>query len=327
MKLTEITKQLNNDLQEFERFLILPHVMADGDAIGSCLAMASCLESLGKETLILMEEKVPYIYTFMIGSSKIEIYDENKSYDYQVCIVLDTGDTSRLGTRIDLFKGMRTYNIDHHITNDSFADFNYINTQACSTAEIVYDILKEDQRSLDFHIAQALYVGIATDTGGFRYQNTSAKAFQIAAELCQYGISIETISDWVFERTNMNKLFLMKKAISNISLYFDNKVAVIKLKKEDYDDVQVSDEDFEGLVNIAKNIEGVQVGIFIRERVRVSLVKASLRSNTDKIDVSKIAAKFGGGGHSRAAGIASELQIEELLAGILKTLESSFPNT
>ncbi|MFA5341884.1 MAG: bifunctional oligoribonuclease/PAP phosphatase NrnA [Clostridia bacterium] len=327
MMLTKIAKQLNDDIGKFEKFLILPHVMADGDAVGCCIAMTRFLKSRGKKALMLMEEKIPYIYSFMQNAADIEIFSTDKKYDYDVCLAIDTGDINRLGKRKDLFKQHISYNIDHHKTNDEYAMYNYVNEDVSSSGEIIYDLFKKISAEIDHDIAQAIYVAIATDTGGFRYQNTNKKSFKIVAELMDYGINIEKISEWVFERTNMNKLHLFETTIQNIKFHCNNKVAVSTLKTNEYMHLDVTDEDFEGLVNIVKNIEGVDIGVFLRERPDKKEVKGSLRSNTDSVDVSLIAQLHGGGGHARAAGLVSEKTIDEIYSGIIKSLKEVYKCT
>ena len=325
MKLTKIANQLNKDIESNNSFLIFPHVMADGDAVGCCIAMARYLVSLGKKAVVLMEEKIPYIYSFMQNSADIRIYSQESEYNnYDVYIAIDTGDINRLGKRKAIFENKLSYNIDHHKTNNGYAKYNHVNEDVSSSGEIIYDLLSLLKAQIDHDIAQAIYVAISTDTGGFRYQNTNKKCFEISSELMNYGINIEKISEWIFERTNLTKLYLFQRTIQNIKLHCNNKVAVSTLRTEEYLNLDVNDEDFEGLVNIVKNIEGVDVGVFLRERPNKKEVKGSLRSNTDKVDVSKVAQLNGGGGHARAAGLISEKSINEVYENIISNLNELF---
>lgn len=324
MKLSKIAKQLNEDIKKYDSFLVLPHIMADGDTIGCCIAMARYITSRGKKALMLLEEKIPYIYSFMEDSCDMEVYVHDKEYNFDVCIVLDTADINRLGRRKSLLENKVSYNIDHHKTNDGYAIFNFINSDVSSVGEIMYDLFGNMKATLDHDIAQAIYVAIATDTGGFRYQNTNKNCFIISAQLMDYGINVEKISEWVFERTSMNKLYLYKNTIKNIKLFFNNKVAISTLKREEYIHLDVADEDFEGLVNVVKNIEGVEIGVFLRERNSEREVKGSLRSNTDDIDVSVIAKAFGGGGHARAAGLSAYMTLDQVYDGIIQKLNEVY---
>lgn len=327
MMLTKIAHQLTKDIQDYNKFIVLPHVMADGDAVGCCIAVSRYLKSLGKQAIILMEDKLPYIYSFMQESTDIEIFSMDKEYDFDICIAIDTGDIERLGKRRKLFDSGITYNIDHHKTNNSYALYNYVNDDVSSSGEIIYNLFKLMNVELDHDIAQALYVAISTDTGGFRYQNTSKTCFSIAADLMDYGLDIENISDWIFERTSMNKLHLYEATIKNIKFHCGNKVAVSTLRSQEYEHLDVTDEDFEGLVNIVKNIEGVDVGVFLRERSGNTQVKGSLRSNTNNIDVSLIAMQNGGGGHARAAGLATNKTLDEVYQNIINNLKEFYTCT
>ena len=189
MKLSKIAKQLNEDIKKYDSFLVLPHIMADGDTIGCCIAMARYITSRGKKALMLLEEKIPYIYSFMEDSCDMEVYVPDKEYNFDVCIVLDTADINRLGRRKSLLENKVSYNIDHHKTNDGYAMFNFINSDVSSVGEIMYDLFGNMKATLDHDIAQAIYVAIATDTGGFRYQNTNKNSFIISAQLMDYGIN------------------------------------------------------------------------------------------------------------------------------------------
>jgi phosphoesterase RecJ-like protein len=198
MKLSKIAKQLNKDIKKYDSFLILPHIMADGDTIGCCIAMARYITSRGKKALMLLEEKIPYIYSFMEDSCDMEVYVPDKEYNFDVCIVLDTADINRLGRRKSFLKNKVSYNIDHHKTNDGYAMYNFINADVSSVGEIIYDLFTKMKASIDHDIAQAIYVAIATDTGGFRYQNTNKNCFIISSRLMDYDINVEKISEWVF---------------------------------------------------------------------------------------------------------------------------------
>jgi phosphoesterase RecJ-like protein len=254
----------------------------------------------------------------------MEVHVPDKEYNFDVCIVLDTADINRLGRRKSFLKNKVSYNIDHHKTNDGYAMYNFINADVSSVGEIIYDLFTKMKASIDHDIAQAIYVAIATDTGGFRYQNTNKNCFIISSRLMDYDINVEKISEWVFERTSMNKLYLFKNTIKNIKLYFDNRVAISVLRREEYMHLDVADEDFEGLVNVVKNIEGVEVGVFLRERNSDREVKGSLRSNTDEIDVSVIAKTFGGGGHARAAGLSCNMTLDQVYDGMIEKLNEVY---
>ncbi|MFA7673817.1 MAG: bifunctional oligoribonuclease/PAP phosphatase NrnA [Clostridia bacterium] len=323
MKLAEIANQLNSDIKKNNRFILFPHVMADGDAVGCCIALAKYLQVIKKDVIILMEEKIPSVYMFMNEGIDIQIYDESKKYEYEVCIALDTGDINRLGKRQGIYLSSITYNIDHHKTNNEYGLYNYIDCDASSVGEILFYLMKQMGVRIDHDMAQGIYVAISTDTGGFRYQNTNKKCFEISAELMDTGIDIQKISEWVFEKTNLKKLRLYESTIQNIKIYFNGKVALSSIRYDEYKSLDVTDEDFEGLVNIVKNIDGVDVGVFVRDRDNGE-VKVNLRSNVDMVDVSLIACENNGGGHTRAAGFVSTKSTGEVCKLIMKSLEKYY---
>jgi phosphoesterase RecJ-like protein len=216
-----------------------------------------------------------------------------------------------------------TYNIDHHKTNNEYGLYNHINSDASSVGEILFYLLKKMNAHIDHDIAQGIYVAISTDTGGFRYQNTNRRCFEISAELMDIGIDIPKISEWVFEKTNMKKLRLYESTIQNIKIYFNGKVALSSIRYDEYKSLDVTDEDFEGLVNIVKNIDGVDVGVFVRDRDNGE-VKVNLRSNVEMVDVSLIAMENNGGGHSRAAGFISKKSSGEVCKIIIRSLEKYY---
>lgn len=323
MKLAEIANQLNSDIKKYSKFILFPHVMADGDAVGCCIAMAKYLSSIKKDVIILMEERIPSIYMFMNDGIDIQIYDDSQKYECEVCIALDTGDINRLGTRKDIYLSSLTYNIDHHKTNNEYGLYNYIDGDASSVGEILFYMFKKMGVRIDHDMAQGIYVAVSTDTGGFRYKNTNKNCFMISAELMDTGIDIQKISEWVFEKTNMKKLRLYESTIQNIKIYFNGKVAMSSIRYDEYKSLDVTDEDFEGLVNIVKNIDGVDVGVFVRDRDNGE-VKVNIRSNVDMIDVSLIAHENNGGGHARAAGFVSEKSTGEVCKLLIKSLEKYY---
>ncbi|MFO7636431.1 MAG: bifunctional oligoribonuclease/PAP phosphatase NrnA [Clostridia bacterium] len=284
-----------------ETINILPHVSADGDAYGACVAFSLYLQGLGKKVRLVAEEIYPDIYQFICERDFFEVFDENKDYAADLNIAMDTGDMSRLGKRKTFFFQAESVNIDHHKTNSSFADFNFIDVAASSTGEIVYEILSRSGAIIDKDIATCIYVAIATDTGGFRYQNTTIRSFEIASDLVKKGIEISDISRRIFESITLDKTKLMCIAINNLSLHKKGHLAMISLRKEHFESLSITEDMFEGLVNIARNIKNVKVAALVREN-GANEIKVNLRSNDDIYDVAKVAQEYKGGGHGRAAG-------------------------
>ncbi len=298
---------------------IFPHVSADGDAIGSSLALAMALKKAGKDVVVYMEENIPAVYRFLPGTELTRFYDPSDEI-MDINLALDTGDVDRLGTRGEaFFKAPCTINIDHHVTNTKFALLNHVDEVSASTGEIVYTLLKKLKLSIDTDMATCLYTAVATDTGGFKYSNTTAETHRIASELVSTGIDIAELSQRIFDNTTYPKLKLTQKAIELLEFYENNRLAVVALSRADLLSMGASDEDCDGIVNIGRSVEGVEVSLLVKEK-NAEEVRVNLRSK-NYVDVSEVAAAFGGGGHKRAAGCTVNgtlQQVRELLIEAVK---------
>jgi len=315
--------EIANLIKASDKIAILPHLAADGDALGSALALALAVHSLGKETLIVLEEEPPSTFDFLPWSGLYEVYSGYIARNFKTAIAVDCGDIERLGRRKEIFeKAGETVNIDHHNTNTSFASYNYVDAKSSATAEIIYRLLMMLNVEPDSKIALSLYVAITTDTGGFRYSNTTADTHMIAAKLIETGIDIADVGKRVFDTTSYEKVKLTGEAIRSIELHEGGKVAVITLVSSKFIETGAKDEDTEGIINIARNIKGVEVAAMLRE-LNTGEIKVNLRSNA-YFDVSQIAFLNSGGGHKRAAGYTVKDTLEnaknKLLEDIRKAL-------
>jgi phosphoesterase RecJ-like protein len=321
-----ITDNIINTLKYAEDIAILPHISADGDALGSSLALGLALNKIGKEVVVYLEEEVPNIYRFLPGLQLIRIYNFETQGSFRkkhdVIVAIDTGDMDRLGARTDIFNGGRiTVNIDHHFTNSEFAFLNLVKSSASAVGEIIYEIIRNMNISLDADISTCLYVAIITDTGGFRFSNTTALTHKISAELIDNGVKAADISQQVFETTSLAKVKLMGAAINCLDLLQNGKIAFIVLTDEAENIKDLKDEDFDGIVNIGRNIAGVEVAVLMREKA-TGEIKVNLRSKS-YVDVGAIAGMFSGGGHKRAAGFTTNKNLEELKKMLLKDISES----
>lgn len=312
-------KEIVRIITEAGGVAIFPHVSADGDAIGSSLAMAMALKNAGKAVKVYLEENIPSVYKFLPGTELTAFYNEADEV-MDINIALDTGDTGRLASRADaFFKAPCTVNIDHHVTNTNFAHHNFVDPKSASTGEIVYLLLEEMGLKPDTDIARCLYTAISTDTGGFKYSNTTAATHRIAAELLETGIDIGELSQKIFDNTTYVKLKLTQKSIELLELYENSRLAVIVLSQEDINSLGAKDEDCDGIVNIGRSIEGVEVSLLIKEK-EADVARVNLRSKT-YVDVSEIASAFGGGGHKRAAGCTVEGSLEEVKRKLMDAIK------
>ncbi len=293
--------KLNDD------FLIVSHVHPDGDTISSSLAMGYILNHFGKSFEIVNQDPIPEKFNYLKMYSKImRITDINKKYTN--IITVDIADIDRAG-KINgiLNKDISILNIDHHFTNEGFGKVNLIMPSAASTTEVIYYLVNKMNITFDKELATYIYTGLLTDTGGFRYSNTTSNVMRIAAEMLDYDISPGYIAEITLEMMTKEFLEILKKALANIEFEGDNMIAWTILS---YCDVLNSNEDTEGIVSYTRNIEGVEVGIFIKE-ICQNEFKVSLRGKS-YIDVASIAKIFGGGGHIKAAGFSYKGSLEEL---------------
>ncbi|RCX11406.1 phosphoesterase RecJ-like protein [Anaerobacterium chartisolvens] len=312
-------------LRAAKSIAVMPHISVDGDGLGSSLALCMALVNMGREAVVYLEEEIPAMYEFLPGRSMVKVYDGNVKH-FDVVAALDTGDIKRLGSRAKLLEvGSVTVNIDHHNTNSGFALLNYVDTEASAVGEIIYNMISLLKQSIDSSIATCLYTAISTDTGGFRFSNTTALTHRIAADLVDKGVNVSEISRRVFELTSIGKARLTGEAIKALELFDNGRVAVIVIKDDMIARSGAVEEDCEGIVNIGRSIKGVEVAAMIREKGNRQ-VKVNLRSNGDT-DVSEIASAFSGGGHKRAAGFVAKAEVEhlkiELLGHIEKALKSN----
>lgn len=295
-----IFSQINEIIKEGSRFAIAAHTSPDGDAIGSTLALYNGLIEIGKKADVFFEENIPLKFSFLPGIQNVKRL-ENSLDRYDAVFVLDCGDQDRLGSiKKIVSKSNMIVNIDHHISNDLFGSINYVDAKASSVGEIIYQFFKINGYKVSSNTAMCIYTAIITDTGGFKYSNTTSITLSIAGELINTGINFSSINDKVFYERNLTQIKLMSLATSNLELIFNNKVAIMYVTKEMMNMVNAEDGDSSELVNIARDIEGVEVGIFIKEKDE-KICRVSLRSKS-YVDVRLIAEKFGGGGHIRAAG-------------------------
>lgn len=307
-------------LSKAENIAIMPHINVDGDALGASLALALALNSNHCQADVLIEEEVPATLDFLPGQDLIKSSPRDR---YQIALNIDNGDISRLGARQDIYRNAEVrLSIDHHATNKVEADVSYVDTGAAATGEIIFKLLTEYMRlPVTRDIALCLYTAIITDTGGFRFSNTTPETMEIAGALMRTGIDFVSANKKVFDRISHAKLFLMKQTMNSLKLLFDGKLAVSYLRWEDISSLNAKLDDSEGLVNIGRNIEGVEVSLFLREEKPGSF-KGSLRSN-EYVDVASIAEKFGGGGHKRAAGFSAEGDLEDIVRSLADAIKDS----
>lgn len=286
-------------LKHENKFYLIAHMLPDGDSIGSLLALSDGLRSLGKDITAFTPGHIPQKYSFLHGADLVKNIPELEDNDITV-LVLDSSDLERLGVfKAAVSASKKIINIDHHITNQKFGDLNYVNPDAAATGEIVYHLLKEIGAQITKQIAESLYVAISTDTGSFKFDNTTALTHRVIADLLETGISPALLSLKVFDERPLSFYILLKEALSSLEIYEDRQIAVMSLSKDIRERCGATTDDLEGIVNYTRNIEGVELGIMFYVEGE-NEVKVGFRSR--RLDVSLLAGKLNGGGHPRAAG-------------------------
>lgn len=307
--------KFNEIISQISKVLILTHEDPDGDAIASILALNSVLRLLGKETKIVSKDGVPSAFSFLSGIG--EISRDFLAGDYEAIFILDCGDLRRTGfsDRIRKLskKKYKIINIDHHPRSDlhKIVSLNIVDSSACSTAEILYRLFFDLGIPLDKEIATYLLTGIYTDTGGFRHSNTTPRVLEIASRLMSKGARISRISKEIAQNKTIPALKLWGKVLDKIHWHRNLGLVCSLITQKDLHDCQASNSDLQGVVNLINTIPQSRAAILFSETPD-GKIKASLRTEEDKVDVSRLAALFGGGGHRKAAGF-------EVPGRILKT--------
>lgn len=309
---------LENALNSAKTAVILGHLHPDGDCVGSTLGLYNYLavQYPGLAVDIYLDhpaEKFSYLKNF--DRIRCE-YEEGRSYD--LCIACDSSDRERLGVFLPYFEGAKdTFCIDHHVTNKGFAAVNCIDVKASSACEVVYTLL--DGEKIDRAAAECLYTGIVHDTGVFKYSSTSGKTMEIAGKLMDRGIDCTEIIDGSFYRKTYVQNQILGRALLESILFMDGKCVFSAVKRKEMDFYGVESKDLDGIIDQLRLTEGVEVAIFMYE-TGISEFKVSLRS-CQYVDVSKIAAYFGGGGHVRAAGCTMSGSIHDVLNNLAPHIE------
>lgn len=284
--------------------LVLPHINPDGDTIGASFALSLYLQTICDRVAVVLDEELPANLQFLNSVQLTPVEEiENELDTFEWVFSIDASDRGRLGERAALLDGhVKTVNVDHHKTNDLYADFNVVEKDASSTGEIMYKLLKEAGAEITADMAEALYVALSTDTGSFRYSNTAASTMRIAADLIECGIDLNGINTELYQNKPLYKSQILRAAMNTMQMYLDGRVVTAWVDQKTIDQEQIEEMDTEGIAEYFRDISGVEVVLFVKEK-EPGFFRASLRSKYD-FDVAELASAFGGGGHAKAAGCA-----------------------
>ena len=310
-------------IRDGQRFLITSHLNPDGDAVGSAIGLARILRKIGKGATVWLRDAVPGIYRPLPGSGRVHIGEEPPAGfpdQFDLAIVLECPELERTGLADDLGK-LPVINIDHHLGNEQYGVVNWVDTAAPAVGEMVFRLAVTLNVALDSDTADTLYLTLVTDTGGFRFSNTTAAAFDAAASLVREGASPETISKWLYESRPVSAVRLVGEMLRSLEIHAEGRIATAWLSAEMVERSGAEPGDSEGLIDYPRSIAGVEVVAMFR-RLEDGRFKVSLRSR-GPVSVEKIARRFGGGGHQNAAGFSSVAGRDELVAETLKALTAA----
>lgn len=317
-------------IRENSKFLLTTHEGPDGDALGSLLGMHHLLESLGKDSLMFLAAKeFPLPIEYQHLPLEGVFHEPPADLRDRVVVFLDCGNIERMPVEFLRAGGKLLVNIDHHHDNTEFGDFNFVNAATSSTAEIIYELAVLLDVKINPAMARGLYIGIVTDTGKFMYEATSANTHRVAAALIEAGVDVDDVNRRLYESMPLEKLRLLSRALEGIERHCDGDLVLSYITEEDYRLAGAGEEMTEGIIDHLRAIDGIRVAVVVRDQVSrgQALRKVSLRAGDDQTDVSRLARRFGGGGHVRAAGCATDLGIQELTRELCRGLFEQAPGT
>ena len=308
-------KQTCRFLKEKDNSLILCHATPDGETLGSAYALALGLTAIGKKCMIKCADEIPTKYSYFTKAF------ENKEIEYETVIAVDVADLQLLGNLAEVFVGKIDLCIDHHISNTRFADRLYLDSSAAANCECIHDIFRHFSLPLDTVSASAIYTGLSTDTGSFKYSNVTAKTHLIAADLYSYDINAAEIGRLMYDTKSRGRLELERMVLDSAEFHFDGKCMLLTATNEMKEKTGCNDNDLEGVAVISRSVEGVLAGISIKQK-EADTYKVSVRTYPP-LNASEICKTLGGGGHVNAAGCSLTGTLEEVKKQILDVVKKN----
>lgn len=306
-----------HQLTRNRRVLLTTHTHPDGDAIGSLLALGLSLERMGKTIAMVDEDPIPAIYRFLPEVDRIT-RQVPPDLAFDVAVVLDCGSLQRVGAVAETVAAVPVViNIDHHITNEAFGTSRLVDPDACATAEIIHRLIRKIGAPIDKIVGTAIYTGIFTDTGSFRFSSTNLAAFTICREMVALGVDPYQVAKHVYGTYSLGRIKLLNMALDSIELAANGKMTIMTLSQEMLRETHTQPEDGDGLINYARRIEDVRVAALIQElnSGQADHYHVSLRSD-GSVDVARIALSRGGGGHAAAAGFSVTAPLADVKADL-----------
>ncbi len=307
-----------------QRFVVISHIRPDGDALGCTLAMGLCLRQLGKDVQMWNDDGCIERFHFLPGSKFVQ-QPPGEPQEFDVAIMLDTAVKDRGGRSMRAVKKAGAWiNIDHHVSNPRYGDLNFIDATSPATGQILFELFRTGEMPITYEMADNLYVAISTDTGSFQYPNTTARTYEIGAELVRIGVKVGALSQQLYESHPRRRIELLKAMLNVMRFSSEGRVASFALSLATAREVGSNPDDTEGLIDHIRSIEGVIVAAFFEE-LEDGLVRVSLRSKDPRADVCQIAVAFGGGGHTLAAGLRMRGTLAEVQEKLLQAIHDKLP--
>jgi phosphoesterase RecJ-like protein len=302
--MTQPIEDLAKEIQKYGSFLLAGHINPEGDCVGSVLAVERLLGKLGKRSQIYYDGPLPPTLAFLEPGSWKSVTDFKTPPEAEAVICVDVPSWERLGRAAEVFKKKPVINIDHHVSNHNFGHFNFIDPKAAACGEIIFELYQHLKIPIDLETARCLYVSISTDTGSFRYSNTTPKTLRIAASLVEAGINVERINQEIYGEYEDTRLRLLEVILKERKFAYEKRLAYAVLSYETLKATGARPDEMEGLIDALRGLKTTKA-CFIVTEWRKGVPKVSFRSSSD-LDVNKIASRLNGGGHAKAAGATLE---------------------
>jgi phosphoesterase RecJ-like protein len=333
--MTDSSKSFLDILSRAKRVLVTTHVRPDGDAVGTAVAMALGLAERQIESEVLLLSKLPPKFSFLFDEQNVPLVvagaslPEPFSLDrFDTLLVVDTGTWSQLPGLKDVFSNWKNPKLvlDHHLTQEDWADAKFVKTDAAAAGEIAAELLTDWGVKFTVPIATALFLAIASDTGWFQFANTRPQTMELAAQLMQAGVNMDRLYQTMYQNETAQRLLLQTRAQQSMELLSDQRLAVMRVGKTDFQQTHAAVSDTENFINVPMQIRSVEVSILLVEPTDGGQVRVSLRSK-GSVDVARFAEQFGGGGHARAAGLKLNGSIsavhDRVVAAMIQTLSTT----
>lgn len=304
-------------LRQAEDILILAHAGPDGDTIGAAYALLYTLRKLGKRAIVRCSDEFAPRYDYLADTL------EQPAFDPKYVVVTDVADTTLLGKDMQDYKDKIDLCIDHHPSNKGYSNYLLLDSSAAATCELLFEVIEALGVDIDAKIADCLYTGLTTDTGCFRYSNTTARSHAIAAKLIALGADSSTINRLMFETVTRGRLAVQSAALASLEFYFDGRCALMHMDRDIIEANQCTEDDLTGLSALPREIQGVIAGVTLKQNKERTKYKISLRT-FEGVNASEVCERLGGGGHMRAAGCIIPGTLDEAKDAILKSLALSF---